>query len=124
MNVRAIDFVAIHVADMKRSLAFYGDILGVVIPPDDANHPMHHIWAELDTHPVTLALVHDPAHAGKGSGVALAVEDVAVAVAEVRAAGHPVEMDTFERPVCFMASIADPDGNILYPHHRRDGTTG
>lgn len=124
MNVRAIDFVAIHVADMKRSLAFYGDVLGIVIPPDDADHPLHHMWAELDTHPVTLALVHDPEHAGKGCGAALAVADVAAAVAEVRAAGHPVVMDTFETPVCFMASIADPDGNILYLHQRKDGTAG
>ena len=41
------------------------------------------MWAELDTHPVTLALVHDPEHAGKGCGAALAVADVAAAVAEV-----------------------------------------
>lgn len=124
MNVRAIDFVAIHVSDMKRSLTFYGETLGITIPPDDADHPMHHMWAEFDTHPVTVAIVHDPEHAGKGSGVALAVENVYSAVAEIRAAGHPIVMEPFETPVCFMASIADPDGNILYLHQRKDGTAG
>ena len=55
MNVRAIDFIALSVADMDRAAMFYRDILGLDIPPGDAGHPMHAMWRELDTSPVTIA---------------------------------------------------------------------
>ena len=124
MNVRAIDFIALSVADMDRAAMFYRDILGLDIPPGDAGHPMHAMWRELDTSPVTIALSLDAENAGKSGGVGLAVPDVASAVAEVRASGHRVVMDVFDTPVCHMAIILDPDGNTLHLHQRKDGTAG
>ena len=119
MNVRAIDFIALSVADMDRTATFYRDI-----PPGDAGHPMHAMWRELDTSPVTIALSLDADNAGKSGGVGLAVPDVASAVAEVRGSGHRVVMDVFDTPVCHMAIILDPDGNTLHLHQRKDGTAG
>jgi hypothetical protein len=29
-----------------------------------------------------------------------------------------------ETPVCFMGLIADPDGNLIFLHQRKDGTAG
>jgi predicted enzyme related to lactoylglutathione lyase len=33
-------------------------------------------------------------------------------------------MEPIETPVCFMAVVADPDGNQILIHHRKDGTFG
>ena len=43
---------------------------------------------------------------------------------ELRTSGHAVAMDTTETPVCFMATMHDPDGNTLILHQRKDGTAG
>lgn len=70
MNVRAIDFIALSVADMDRAATFYRDILGLDIPPGDAGHPMHAMWRELDTSPVTIALSLTPRTPGRVVGLA------------------------------------------------------
>ncbi|MCX5989410.1 MAG: VOC family protein [Chloroflexi bacterium] len=56
--------------------------------------------------------------------IGIAVDDVQAAVDELRASGHAVAMDTIETPVCFMATMHDPDGNTLILHQRKDGTAG
>jgi predicted enzyme related to lactoylglutathione lyase len=53
-----------------------------------------------------------------GATVALAVADVRATVAELRAAGVPIVMEPWESPVCWLALIADPDGNRLWLHQR------
>jgi catechol 2,3-dioxygenase-like lactoylglutathione lyase family enzyme len=120
VRVRAIDFVVVNVADVARSVRFYRDTLGVEAPLwEDTPH-----WQEFQTAPVAVALRADPSGAGRNAAIALAVEDVAAAVAELRAEGVPVLLEPRENDVCFAAMIQDPDGNLLLLHQRKDGTAG
>jgi predicted enzyme related to lactoylglutathione lyase len=111
-------------------------------------------WAELDAGSLTIALVgtsgapaaevdlsskwpehrwvvdkpayfEPPAHDQQGGAtVALAVEDVAATVTELRAKGVRIVMEPLESPVCYIAIVADPDGNRIALHQRKNGTYG
>ena len=50
--------------------------------------------------------------------LALHVEDVAAARAELEAKGVEFDGETFDTGVCHMAFFEDPDGNALMLHHR------
>jgi len=126
MKVRGADFVLYQVSDMDRSIAFYRDVLGMELE----GHFEEFAWAEFKAEPTTLALF-DPAKSQPGStprtggaSIALAVEDVGAAVAELKARGVPIVMDVFDSPVCWYAVVADPDGNAVGLHQRKDGTFG
>lgn len=124
MNVRDVDFLLISVSDMERSVAFYKDTLG--LEPAETYPPS---WYEFNAGRTTIALGTPPPEApqppyNNGISIALAVPDVKAAVEEVRAKGAPVLQDAQETSVCFMALIADPDGNLLWLHQRKDGTSG
>ena len=54
----------------------------------------------------------------KNAHLALHVEDVAAARAELEAKGVQFAGDTFDTGVCHMALFTDPDGNDLMLHHR------
>ena len=50
--------------------------------------------------------------------IALHVEDLHAARAELEAHGVAFPADTLDSGVCHMAHFADPDGNALMFHHR------
>lgn len=123
MKPRAIDFVVHDVSDLRRAVAFYRDTLGLRL--DFLKEEWG--WAEFDTRPVSLALnqpSEGPPAPGSGAVIALAVDDVRAAVEELRGKGVPIVREPFETGVCFMAVIADPDGNRIWLHKRKDGTCG
>jgi predicted enzyme related to lactoylglutathione lyase len=62
-------------------------------------------------------------HPGVGA-VALAVDDVRAAVAELRGKGVRIVVEPVETADCWLAIVADPDGNLVYVHQRKDGTAG
>jgi predicted enzyme related to lactoylglutathione lyase len=124
MQVRAVDFVLISASDVERAVTFYRDTLGLkeahVWPP---------FWYEFDAGQTTIAIAKPPEDAPQppykgGTTVALGVADAKAAVEELRAKGVTVLQDAQETPVCHMALIADPDGNMLWLHQRKDGTAG
>jgi predicted enzyme related to lactoylglutathione lyase len=122
MKVRAIDFVQIGVADMGRALRFYRETLGMDVPLSQGGNAAWN-WKELDSRPVALAL----GRGGPAPGqvvLALAVDDVDAAVAELRAKGVPIVKEPWEADVCYRAIIRAPDGNELMLHQRKDGTAG
>jgi predicted enzyme related to lactoylglutathione lyase len=124
MQVRAVDFVLLSVSDTEKSVAFYRDTLGLT--PASQWPPF---WYEFDAGGVTIAIGKPPPEAPQppyngGVSVALAVPDAAAAVAELRAKGVPILQDAGESSVCYMALIADPDGNLIWLHQRKDGTAG
>ena len=124
MKPRAVDFVSYSVTDMDRSEAFYRDVLGLDVevargePGTRASGYM-----ELDAGGTAIGLVAMP-KTHPNAIVALAVEDVDAAVEELRGKGVPIAMERIESPVCFMAVVADPDGNQILLHQRKDGTFG
>jgi predicted enzyme related to lactoylglutathione lyase len=56
--------------------------------------------------------------------VALAVDDVRTAIDICRRHRVKVLIKPVETRVCWMAWIADPDGNRICLHSRKDGTAG
>jgi predicted enzyme related to lactoylglutathione lyase len=50
--------------------------------------------------------------------VALHVEDVQAARAELESKGVTFPAETLDSGVCYMAHFSDPDGNALMFHHR------
>ena len=117
--VTGVDFVSVPTQDLERAVAFYGTTLGLrrsMYRPDRN-------FAEFETGTVTLSVL-DPHRMGVGSfqrnanHVALQVDDVAVARAELEARGVTFMGDIFDTGVCHMAIFADPDGNALMLHHR------
>jgi predicted enzyme related to lactoylglutathione lyase len=117
--VTGVDFVSVPTRDLERSVAFYGQTLGL---ERSAYRPDRN-FAEFETGTVTLNIL-DPERMGIGSFtpnanvIALHVEDVEEARATLTARGVTFRADTFDTGVCHMAFFADPDGNALMLHHR------
>lgn len=124
MRAKAVDFVSYAVSDMDRSEAFYRDVLGLDVevargePGTRASGYM-----ELDAGGTAISLTVLP-QLHPNAIVALAVEHVGAAVEELRGKGVTIAMDPIETPVCFIAVVADPDGNKILLHQRKDGTAG
>ena len=110
-----LDFVAVPSQDAERSRAFYIDTLG--LRPD--SKARFEFWIG-DTcfgiwEPDKLGGTFAPQ---KNAHLALSVDDVAAARAELEAKGITFMGDTFDTGVCHMAFFTDPDGNDLMLHHR------
>jgi predicted enzyme related to lactoylglutathione lyase len=121
MKTKAVDFVVYNVTDMAKAVAFYRDTLGMAFDFNEEGE----FWTEFDSPPVSFALCRPGDGDWKGPpAVALAVEDVYAAVEELRKKGVRVLAEPEETSVCHMAFIADPDGNRICLHQRKDGTAG
>ena len=120
MKVKGVDFIWTVAEDVDATARFYRDVLGLPatgIQDDD--------WREFRAGTATLAVT--PAHAGLRPPqvlMALAVDDVDAALREAREAGAQVLHETRDTPACRNAMIADPDGNPIWLHQRKDGTAG
>lgn len=121
IKVRSVDFVVYNVNNMKRAKAFYHDLLGLPKGEEYSG-----FWTEFGTRPTVLALC-SPSKRSRWRGktaIALAVRDVYAAVEALRRKGVKILMEPQETSVCHMAFIADPDGNRICLHQRKDGTAG
>jgi predicted enzyme related to lactoylglutathione lyase len=123
--VRALDFVMYSAKDMRKTRAFYQKIFGF-----KRGHEWSEFWSEFDTEPLTLCLNSTsktirPEWNWTGTPcVALAVDDVPKAVAKCRKRGVKILIPPVETRVCWMAWIADPAGNRICLHSRKDGSAG
>jgi predicted enzyme related to lactoylglutathione lyase len=117
--VTGVDFVSVATRDLDRSVAFYGETLGLAC---SAHRPDRN-FAEFETGTVTLS-VSDPEKMGvgtfqaSGSPIALQVPDVRAARGTLEERGVSFMGDVFDTGVCHMAFFTDPDGNALMLHHR------
>ena len=124
MKPRAVDFVSYSVTDMDRSEAFYRDVLGLDVEvPRGEPGTRAAGYMEFDAGGTAISLTALP-HLHPNALVALAVEDVSAAVEELRSKDVQIVMEPLETPVCFMAVVADPDGNQILIHRRKDGSFG
>jgi len=121
--VRAIDFVMYSTRDMRRTRAFYQKLFGLKRGGEWGS-----FWSEFDTSPVTLCLdaaSHKPEQHWQGPPtVGFAVADIHAAIAQCRRRKVKILIEPVETSVCWMAFIADPDGNRICLHQRKDGTAG
>lgn len=113
--ITKIDFVGIPSTNTERSRAFYVDTLGL---KTDANASSE-FWVD-----GTCFSIWEPAQMGfeyapqKNAHIALHVDDVAKARADLEAKGVEFFGDIFDTGVCHMAFFTDPDGNDLMLHNR------
>jgi len=112
------DFVAVPTQDYEAAAKFYGEVLGL---------PFGKRWGEMpagefETGNLTIALMQSDAFGIEfrphGHPIALRVDDVEAARAELESQGIAFQADTLDSGVCHMAFFADPDGNALMLHHR------
>lgn len=112
MKVRGIDFTVYLVSDMERSVKFYTDLIGM---EPESNWDNQYVEYIVDG--AAFGLYAGGAKPGGGQ-VAFNVANLAEALAELRAKGVKVVMETEDTPVCRMAAIADPDGNSVILHEK------
>jgi predicted enzyme related to lactoylglutathione lyase len=122
MRIRGTDFVMYPVSDLGRAARFYRDILG--LPQELYSEEWQ--WAEFNAGNVTLALKGGEARPPvvPGGRLALAVEDIHAAHAELQQHGVRIVREPQDFSVCWAMEILDPDGNTVILHRRADGTFG
>ena len=122
MRIRGTDFVMFQVTDLARAARFYQETLGLPQEVYSQEPP----WAEFNCGNVTLALDGGcELPGGTASGrIALAVEDVQAAYAELKGIGARVVEEPVDYGCCQAVKVLDPDGNLVILHHRADGTFG
>ncbi len=122
MHIKGVDYILYYVSDYKRAVAFYRDILGLKLTEEYKGY-----GGEFDAGTTTLAIL--AINAGKnvskgGAIVALAVDDVTKSIKYLKTKKVKIIEEPRETEVCFTATIADPDGNKIKLHRRKNGTVG
>ncbi|MGB1583133.1 MAG: VOC family protein [Solirubrobacterales bacterium] len=113
--ITKLDFIGIPSQDPDRSRAFYIDTLGLT--PDE--NSKYEFWVG-----GTCFSIWEPEKAGfsftpqKNAHLALHVDDIDAAKAELQSKGVEFFGDNFDTGVCLMALFSDPDGNDLMLHNR------
>ena len=120
--VTGVDFVSVPTRDLAKARDFYENVLGLE-PSSVWQRPGEEaLGAEFENGTVTIALI-----ACEQVGIeftpnkvpiALRVDDVAAARAELEARGVTFQGDIIDSGVCHQALFQDPDGNSLDLHHR------
>jgi predicted enzyme related to lactoylglutathione lyase len=116
--VTGVDFVTVPTNDIEAASEFYGTVLGLPCSARYGRAP----GAEFETGSLTLSVIESEAmgmeyHVNRNP-IALHVDDVEAARAELEARGVSFSGDTLDTGVCHMAFFTDPDGNALMLHHR------
>ena len=116
--VTGVDFITVPTRDFEKAIEFYGTVLGLPCSARWGSSPA----AEFETGTLTIAVMQSDAFGLEFQPhthpIALHVEDVEAARAELEARGVTFPADTIDSGVCHMAHFADPDGNALMFHHR------
>jgi predicted enzyme related to lactoylglutathione lyase len=118
VKVEGVDFVTVFVDDYAAAAEFYGEVLGLERSADYGRTP----GGEFETGSLTLQVM-DAAAIGRefeasGNPIALHVDDVEAARAELEGKGVEFFAETIDSGVCHMALFPDPAGNVLMLHKR------
>jgi predicted enzyme related to lactoylglutathione lyase len=117
-NVTGVDFICVPTRDYDQASEFYGSVLGLPCSTRWGEMPA----GEFETGTLTIALLQSDAFgiefAPHTHPIALHVDDVATARAELESRGVSFKGDTIDSGVCHMAHFEDHDGNSLMLHHR------
>jgi predicted enzyme related to lactoylglutathione lyase len=118
MNVTGVDFITVPTQDFDKASAFYRDVLGLEPSIRWGTMPA----GEFETGSLTIAIMQSDAFgvefASHSHPIALHVDDVAAARAELEEKGVTFAAETMDSGVCHMAHFRDPDGNALMLHSR------
>jgi len=118
VTVTGTDVVYLPTQDFDRAVEFYGTTVGLRCSARYGKMP----GAEFETGNLTLAVIEAEKfgvefHRNRNA-IALHVEDVEAARAELESRGVEFSADTIDSGVCHMAFFQDPDGNALMLHNR------
>lgn len=115
-TIIGIDIASYLVKDPQRAIAFYRDVLGMTPTEiDESGRGAEFTLADGST----FGVWKPDEGSTSGGAMMFAVADAAAAVEEFRAKGlalSPLQ----ESPVCFMAFGADPEGNPIIIHQRKE----
>ena len=120
--ITGVDFVSVPTKDIDAAMDFYENVLGLERSKMWQRSGEEPLGAEFETGTVTIALI-----ATERLGIefqpnkvpiALRVDDVEAARAELESKGVTFNGDTIDSGVCHQALFEDPDGNSLDLHHR------
>jgi catechol 2,3-dioxygenase-like lactoylglutathione lyase family enzyme len=116
--IKGTDFVFLPVTSFKKAEEFYGGVLGL----ECSARYRDDFGGEFETGSLTIQVI-DAAKIGRafeasGGAIALHVDDVAVARADLEARGVTFKGETMDSGVCYQAIFEDQDGNALILHHR------
>ncbi len=116
--VTGVDFVTVPTDAFDAAVEFYGNVLGLPCIERYGKMP----GAEFQAGNLTLAVMETKAFGQEfrpnAMPIALQVDDIEAARAQLEAAGVEFSTDTFDSGVCHQAIFTDPDGNPLALHHR------
>lgn len=116
--VTGTDFVTQPVQDYEQAAKFYGETLGLEFSKRWGKMPA----GEFETGSLTIALMEPEAFGMQfrpsTSAIALHVEDVEAARAELEGKGVEFKGETIDSGVCLQAIFEDVDGNMLIIHNR------
>ena len=116
--VTGVDFVTVPTKDYENAAKFYGEVLGLPFSKQWGDMPA----GEFETGNLTIAVMESEAFGLEFSPhthpIALRVDDVEAARAELESRGVTFKGETIDSGVCHQALFEDPDGNMLDIHHR------
>jgi predicted enzyme related to lactoylglutathione lyase len=116
--VTGVDFITVSTRDFDRAVAFYGTTLGLPLSARYGEMP----GVEFETGSLTIAVIKSDAFGmdaqPNNHPIALQVDDVHSARAELESRGVEFKGDILDTGVCHMATFEDPDGNALMLHRR------
>lgn len=120
--VTGVDFVSVPTKDVEAARKFYGEVLGLEPSKLWQKGSEVPLGAEFENGTVTIAVI-DVERIGisfqpNNVPIALHVEDVEAARAELESRGVEFPAETIDSGVCHMANFHDPDGNALMIHCR------
>jgi catechol 2,3-dioxygenase-like lactoylglutathione lyase family enzyme len=113
--VEHVDFWAVPVTDMERSISFYRDTLGLP-QTGEGGFPEFKLGDNGFLYLLSLEAVGGAFRSPHDAGFALRVADVQEAREELEAKGVEFRGDVLDTGVCHMAFFGDPDGNQLVLH--------
>jgi catechol 2,3-dioxygenase-like lactoylglutathione lyase family enzyme len=116
--ITGTDFITVSTKDIDAAIDFYGNVLGLPLSKRWGKMPA----VEFETGTLTIAVMQSDAFGmefrSNNHPIALHVDDVAAARAELEARGVQFKGDILDSGVCHQAFFEDPDGNVLGLHYR------
>jgi catechol 2,3-dioxygenase-like lactoylglutathione lyase family enzyme len=117
-----VAFTCYPVTDLPASRAFYEGVLGLspaMVEPmgDDGG------WVEYELGPHTLAIGKAPGWLPSPDGPSCGLEavDFDATITALKNARASFKIEPFETPICRMAMVLDPSGNVIIIHKRKPG---
>lgn len=122
MKFTEVAFTVYPATNLAESRAFYEGILGLT-PGMVSSHGDDGGWVEYEIGAHVLSIGKAPGMNPSADGPSCGLEcgNFEETIAELKKAGVTFAMEPFETPVCHMAMVLDPAGNMLIIHKRKPG---